>query len=173
MQFQSFSLNTNARMYLYNTPRDTMAKDPMFQSLCSTSTWNVPRIMPNTSNSYFPCALELMLNTNIKKIMCSRACAQHIYQMTHVLQSSCSTQTSNHSSSPELTLNTKSHQSCASGSMPNTYNRIHAKIKHMHWLTPNICKKSSYSSAVGSYTQYTKYKHQRNIICNGTYAHWC
>ena len=29
MQFQSSSLNTNARMYLYDTPRDTMAKDPM------------------------------------------------------------------------------------------------------------------------------------------------
>ena len=29
VQFKSLSLNTNARMYLYNTPRDTMAKDPM------------------------------------------------------------------------------------------------------------------------------------------------
>ena len=30
LQFQSSLLNTNARMYLYDTPRDTMAKDLMF-----------------------------------------------------------------------------------------------------------------------------------------------
>ena len=34
MQFQISSFNTNARMYLYDTPRDTLAKDPMLQSLC-------------------------------------------------------------------------------------------------------------------------------------------
>ena len=57
--------NTNARMYLYSTPRDTMDKDLMFQSLCSTSTGNVPGLMPNTFDSYISCASELMLNTNI------------------------------------------------------------------------------------------------------------
>ena len=84
--------NTNARMYLYNTPRDTMAKDLMFQCLCSTSIWNAPGFMPNTSNSYILCALELMLNTNISKLMCSRSGAQHKNQITHVLQSLRSTQ---------------------------------------------------------------------------------
>ena len=63
VQFQSLLLNTNARMYLYNTPRDTMAKDMLFHSLCSTSTQNARWIITNTSNSYFPCASELMLNT--------------------------------------------------------------------------------------------------------------
>ena len=29
VQFQSSTLNTNSRMYLYDTPRDTMAKDSM------------------------------------------------------------------------------------------------------------------------------------------------
>ena len=29
VQFHTSSLNTNARMYLYDTPRDTMAKDAM------------------------------------------------------------------------------------------------------------------------------------------------
>ena len=56
VQFQTSSLNTNARMYLYDTPRDTMDKDLMFQVLCSTSTWKAPSLMPNTSNYLFMCA---------------------------------------------------------------------------------------------------------------------
>ena len=115
MQFQSSSLNTNSRMYLQDTPRDTMAKDLMFQSLCSTSTWNTLGLMPNTSNSYlFMCfrascstqalnthVLEsFLLNTNIKYscapqllaqhkhqiLMCLRACAQHKHLINYVLQ---------------------------------------------------------------------------------------
>ena len=43
----------------------------------------------------------------------------------------------------------------------------------MHWLMPNISNKSSYSCKVRSDAQYTKYKHQSIIICNGTYAHQC
>ena len=63
--FQSSSLNTNARMYLYDTPRDIMAKDPMPQSLWSTSTWKAPRLMPNTSNLSFHLFQICMLNTKI------------------------------------------------------------------------------------------------------------
>ena len=55
MQFQSFLSTLNARMYLYNTPRDTIAKDPMLQSLCSTSTWKDLGIMCNMSNYLLMC----------------------------------------------------------------------------------------------------------------------
>ena len=57
VQFQSSSLNTSARMYLYNTPRDTMAKDWMLKSLFSTLTWKDLGLIPNTSKSYiFMCS---------------------------------------------------------------------------------------------------------------------
>ena len=91
MQFQSFSLKTNASMHLYNTPRDTMAKDPMLQSLFSTSIWNAPGLMPNISNYYNSCAPELMLNK--------------------IFHNSCV---------PYIALNTKSHHLCSSGFIPNT-----------------------------------------------------
>ena len=58
VQFKSYSLNTNARMYLYDTPRDTVAKDLMFQNLCLTSTWKSPGLIPNTSNFIYSCASE-------------------------------------------------------------------------------------------------------------------
>ena len=87
MQFQSSSFNTNARMYLYDTPRGTMAKDPMLQSLFSTSTWKALGLMPNTSNLYFHVFQSFTLNTNLNS---------HVLQVsllnttliTHVLQSS-------------------------------------------------------------------------------------
>ena len=59
VQFQNYSLNTNTRMYLYDTPRDTMAKDPMLQILCSTSTWKAPHLIPNISNYIFMCYRDL------------------------------------------------------------------------------------------------------------------
>ena len=70
VQFQSSSLSTNSRMYLYDTPRDTMAKDPMFQRLCSTSTWKAPRLMPNTSNYLFMCSRD-SLSTQMSQNSCS------------------------------------------------------------------------------------------------------
>ena len=127
MQFQSSSLNTNDRMYLYDTASwDTMAKDLMLQSLCSTSTWKALGIMPNTSNYLFMCSRasrstqsvithvlqSSLLNTNHQSLKCSRA--------------SHSTQIINHSSAPELPAQHKtSHQSYASGSTPNTNKHIH------------------------------------------------
>ena len=111
MQFQSFFPTLNARMYLYDTPRDTMAKDPMLQSVCSTSTWMDPRIIPNTSNYLFMC---FSASHSIQRylVMCSRA--------------SRSTQIINHSSVPELLAQHKtSHKPCAPGSTPNTKKHIH------------------------------------------------
>ena len=64
-----------------------MAKDPMFQILCLTSTWKAPGLMPNTYNLYFHVLQSFLLNTKVfishvfqsfslnttKKLMCSRA----------------------------------------------------------------------------------------------------
>ena len=126
-------------MYLYDTPRDTMAKDPMLQSLCSTLTCNAPKLMPNISKLYFSCVPELY--------------AQH----------KC-----NYSCAPEpFTQHKTSHQLSASGSTANTNIssiicfRVH--MQHTtyiylyisnNWLTPNIQNKSSCSYEVGSLTQY-------------------
>ena len=143
-------------MYLYDTPRDTMAKDQMLESLFSTSTSKDLGLMPNTSNYLF---------------MCSRAF--------------CSTQFINHSSVSELLAQHKtSHRSCATGSMPNTKHFINHVLQGTsptqpayiyisiciinNWITPNIQKKSSCSYAVESLTQY-KIKHQYNH--HGQYAH--
>ena len=91
-------------MYLYDTPMDTMAKDLMLQSLCSTSIWNALGLMPNTSNSYNSCAPELMLNTKSHN-----SCATKIMLNT----------SSHNSGDSKLTLNTKSPHLCALGSTPN------------------------------------------------------
>ena len=77
------SLNTNGRMYLYDTPRDTMAKDLMLQILCSTSTWNAPELMPNIKHLINhmlqgPCPTQ-----NISSIMCFRVHAQHNQHIYH------------------------------------------------------------------------------------------
>ena len=63
-----------------------------------------------------------------------------------------------------------SHQSCASGSTPNTRKHIYIIC---NWLTPNITNKSSCSHEELSLTQYIKIVHQHNIIINGAYAHKC
>ena len=85
MQFQSSSLNTNARMYLYDTPRDTMAKDLMLQSLCSTSTWKALGIMPNTSNYLFMCS-RASRSTQVSTHV-FQSSSQHKSSITQVLQS--------------------------------------------------------------------------------------
>ena len=89
-----------------------MDKDLMPQSLCSTSIWNAPTIMPNTSNSYNSCAPDIILNTKSHN-----SCGPWI--MLNKI--------SHNSFVPELMLNTKSHHLCASGLTPNTlYNSNHA-----------------------------------------------
>src|SRR5882757_4957316 len=65
VQLHSSSLNTNARMYLYNTPRDTMAKDPMLQCLCSTSTYKALGLTPNTSKYYLFMCLRASHSTQM------------------------------------------------------------------------------------------------------------
>ena len=106
MQFQSFHSTLNARMYLYDTPRDTMAKDPMLQSLCSTPTWNAPELMPNISKLYFSCVPELYAQHNVNTHVLHNLLLNTKHLINHVLQSPFPTQTF--------------HQPCASGSMPNT-----------------------------------------------------
>ena len=91
MQFQSFCSKLNARMYLYDTPRDTMAKDRMLQILCSTPTWNDPEVMPNISKLYFH-----VFQSFYAQHKCNKSCASEYF--------------SQHKTS---------HQLCASGSMPN------------------------------------------------------
>ena len=124
MQFQSSRSTLNARMYLYDTPRDTMAKDPMLHSLCSTPTWNAPDLMPNISKLYFSCVPELYAQHKCKYSCAPQPLAQH---KTY-------------------------HRSCASGSIPNTKHFINHVLQGPcpiqptyiyiyiinNWLTPNI-----------------------------------
>ena len=78
-------------MYLYDTPRYTMAKDPMLQILCSTSTSNASQLMSNISNYIFMCSRALRSTQNISSIMFFRVHAQHKYFINHVLQGPCPT----------------------------------------------------------------------------------
>ena len=109
-------------MYLYDTLRGTMAKDSMLQSLCSTSTWKTPGLMPNTSN-YLSCVLELLAQHKGKYSSAPDLLAQHTSSVTHVPQSTSlntnhqslmcsrapiSTQIINHSCAPELLAQQKS-----------------------------------------------------------------
>ena len=80
-----------------------MAKDQMFQTLCSISTWKVLGVMPNTSNFIFscpcrtscstqmshnPCVSELLSQHKYKYSCALDLLAQHKTSITHVLQSS-------------------------------------------------------------------------------------
>ena len=91
---QSSRSTLNDRMHLYDTPRDTMVKDSMLKSLCSTSTWNAPVLMPNISNYIFMCSRALCSTKKILFIMCFRVHAQHKHFINHVLQGPCPTKTS-------------------------------------------------------------------------------
>ena len=139
VQFQISRSTLNDRMYLCDTPRDTMAKYMMLQSLWSTPTWNAPELMPNIFKLYFSC---------VPKLYAQQKC--------------------NYSCAPEPFAQHKtSHRSCASRSMPNTNIssimcfRVHAQHKTYiylyiinNWHTPDIQNKSSCSYVVGSSTQY-------------------
>ena len=115
VQLQISSLNTNARIYLQDTPRDTMAKDPMFQSLCSTSTWNARGIMPNTSNSYlFMCSNASCSTQRFHNSCAPKLLSQHKHQILMCSKASRSTQTSNTHVLHRFSLNTKFKYSCAS-----------------------------------------------------------
>ena len=119
-------------MYLYDTPRDTMAKDPMLENLCSTPTWNAPKLMPNISKLYFHVFQSFMLNTNVITHVLESLSLNTKHLIDHVLQVPCPTQP--------------------------TY--IYIYIIN-NWLMPNKQNKSSCTCAVGSSTQY-KIKHQYN-----------
>ena len=65
---------------------DTVAKDPMFHSLCSTSTWKAPGLMPNTSDYIFMCSM--IFDQHKGKYSCApKLLAQHKSSITHVPQS--------------------------------------------------------------------------------------
>ena len=67
VQFHIFRSTLNARMYLYNTPRDTMAKDLMLQSLFSTQFINqssVLDLLTQHKTSCQSCAPGSTPNTN-------------------------------------------------------------------------------------------------------------
>ena len=96
-----------------------MDKDPMLQSLFSTSIWNEPGIMTNTSNSYNACAPDIMLN---KKYHNSCALELNLNKKFH---NSCAPELTlnkkyHKSCVPKLMLYTNSHHLCAFGFIPNT-----------------------------------------------------
>ena len=132
MHLQISSLNTNARMYLYDTPRDTMAKNLMLQSLCSTSTWKASRLMPNTSNIIFSCVLEHHAQHKYKYSCAPELLSQHNINYTCAPEI-LSQHNINYSCAPKLLSQHKtSHQSCASGSIPNTN-------KHIYIINNGLC----------------------------------
>ena len=136
-------------MYLYDTPRDTMAKDPMFQSLCSTSTWKDSGLMPNTSNLSFHVFQSFMLNKNINTHVIERFLLNTTL-ITHVLQSS--------------SLNTKHLINHVLQGPHPTQTSIY--ISSTIGFHPIYKTKSSCSYAVEYSTKYIKIKHQDNIIIN-------
>ena len=120
VQFQSSSLNNNVGMYLYDTPRDRMAKDPSSRDYALHQNGRLQGLFP-TLPIIFSCVPELLAQHKCKYSCALELLAQHKTLITHVLQSPspntkhllpmCST-------SPRSTQT--SHQSCASLSMPNT-----------------------------------------------------
>ena len=82
---------------------DTMAKDLMFQILCSTSTQNAPGIIPNTSNYYLFMCFRASYSTHRFHNSCSiEPLSQHKHKNTHVLQSLLLNANIKYSCVPEL-----------------------------------------------------------------------
>ena len=143
MQFQSSRSTLNARMYLYDTPRDTMAKDPMLQSLCSTSTWNMLQSLCPTFPIIFSCVPDLYAQ--------------------HKCKYSCSLE--------PLIQHKTSHRSCVSGSTPNTNiscaSRSMPNTKHIYtYISSTIDLRLIYKTNYHVHMQWglrpKKIKHQYN-----------
>ena len=136
-----------------------MAKDSMFQILCSTSTWKDPGLMPNASKFIFSCSSELHDQNKCFHNSCfPELLAQHKYK---------------HSCAPELLAQHKHQILMCSRSPLSTQNissivcfRVHAQhmksyiyityanglcpiyqtnhYVHMQWgIRPNIPNKTS------------------------------
>ena len=134
-----------------------MSKDPIFQILCSTSNWNYLGVMPNTSKTYiFMCSRDSCSTENIKYSCDPELLTQHKTSILMCSRAPHSTQTS--------------HQLCASGSMPNTWNHIHKT--YAFGLCP-IYQTNHHSHVQWGHMPNIQNKHQSNITCNGTYAHNC
>ena len=158
-------------------------EDPIFQSLCSTSTWNALGLMCNTSNSYL--------------FMCFRAsCSTQRFQLMFS-RDSCSKQTSNTHVLQSLSLNTNIKYSCAPDLLTQHKHQIlmclRARAQHKYLINyvlqgPRPTHETIYiKNMYLDYTQYIKQiiilmcigvlcpiykiKHHNNITWNVTYAH--
>ena len=92
VQFHRSRSTLNARMYLYDTPRDTIAKDPMLQSLCSTSIMECSRAYTQHFQLYFYVFQSFMLNTNVSTLVPQSLSLNTNHLINHVLQGLCPTQ---------------------------------------------------------------------------------
>ena len=108
-------------------------------------------LCPTLPNYLFMCSIA-SCSTQMSLDSCApKLLAQHKYKYSFALELLAQKKTSIFPCSPELlTQHKTSHQSCASGSTPNTTNIYILN----NWITPNIQSKSSCSYVVGSLTQY-------------------
>ena len=165
-------------MYLYDTPRDIMAKYLMLQSLCSTPTWKALGIMPNTSNNIFMCS-RASLSTQIIDHSCApEFLTQQNSSITNVLQCSllnthhqslmcskapCSTQIINHSCALQLLSQHKSSITRVLQSFPlNTKHLINHVLQGPRPTQTSI----QISSIIGSRPIYKKII---MFICSGVF----
>ena len=161
-----------------------MAKDPMFQSLCSTSTWKAPRLMPNTSNFIFSCASELHAQHEGFHNSCGpKLVAQHKGFHNSCVSELFTQHKYKHSCVPELPTQHK-HQilmfsiaPCSTQTISLTMCfRVHPEhmksyIKHMQLAYTQYIKKIIMFSYSGVLDRTYQLKHQSKIISNGAYAH--
>ena len=84
VRFQRSSLNTNARMYLYDTPRDTMAKDPMLRAYAQHQNGRLKGLCP-TLPIIFSCDPKLLAQHKFKYSCAPEILSQHKILITHVL----------------------------------------------------------------------------------------
>ena len=134
-----------------------MAKDPMFQSLCSTSTWNAPGLMPNTSNSYLFMCFRASFSTQMFHNSCSpELLAQHKHQI--LMCSRAPRSTKNISSIKCFTVHAQ---------------HMKSYIKHIQLAYAQYIKQIIMFMCSGVLDSIYQLKHQSNIISNGAYAHKC
>ena len=136
-----------------------MAKDPMLQSLCSTSIWNALGLMPNTSNLINHvlqslCSTKNIITHVIQSLCSTKNIITYVLQglhITHYRTQSC-IQYSAHCITIIISIYLFSNHTIINpvhctmkivffhqGPHP-TYIIIYKIIKHVHWITPNISK---------------------------------
>ena len=134
-----------------------MTKDPMFQSLWSTSTWKASRLMPNTSNFIFSSASELNAQHKGFHNSCDlELLAQYKHQI--LMCSKASRSRKNISSTMCFTVHAQHIQSCIK----------HTQLDYTEYIKQII----TFMCKVVLDPIY-QLKYQSNIISNGAYAHNC